>query len=95
LSTVHSAGRTVFIGGSNLGKIAQAVTEDGHTVVNLTIAGWTPKSGNIEKLAEKLRNVSLKTNDRIIIEPMANCAFLGTNDEGLPIPPEKSDKDGR
>jgi hypothetical protein len=64
-------------------------------VVDFTVGGWTPKSGNMENLAEKLRKLRLKTNDRMVIEPMANCAFLGTSDEGLPIPPAKSDEDGR
>ena len=51
--TVHNAGRTVFIGRSNLGRIAKAAAENGHMIVDLTAKGWIPKSGNIGKLCEK------------------------------------------
>ncbi len=44
--TMHSNGRTVFIGGSNLGKIAKATAEKGSLVVDLTASGWP---GNIKK----------------------------------------------
>ncbi len=37
--TVHSAGRTVFIGASNMSKIAKAAAENGHMVVDLTGSG--------------------------------------------------------
>ncbi len=37
--TVHSNGRTVFIGGSNLGKIVKAAAEKGSLVVDLTASG--------------------------------------------------------
>jgi hypothetical protein len=48
--TVHNAGGTVFIGGSNLGRIAKAAAENGHMIVDLTAKGWIPKSGNIGNL---------------------------------------------
>ncbi|MFO0005742.1 MAG: hypothetical protein ACK559_31910, partial [bacterium] len=34
--TGHNAGRTVFIGASNMGRIAKAAAENGHMVVDLT-----------------------------------------------------------
>jgi hypothetical protein len=37
--TAHSTGRTVFIGGSNLGRIATDAAENGHMVVDLTVKG--------------------------------------------------------
>jgi hypothetical protein len=52
--TVHNAGRTVFIGGFNLGRIAKAVAENGHMIVDLTVKGWFPKSGKVGKLCETL-----------------------------------------
>jgi hypothetical protein len=93
--TVHNAGRTVFIGGSNLGRIAKAAAENGHMIVDLTVKGWIPKSGNIGKLCEKLKKLSLTEIDTVVIDSMSNSAFLGTDDDGLPIPAEKSEEDGR
>ncbi len=48
--TVHSNGRTVFIGGSNLGKIAKAAAEKGSLVVDLTASGWSPSPVTSKKL---------------------------------------------
>jgi len=92
--TAHSTGRTVFIGGSNMGKIARAAAENGNMEVDLTIGGWTPKSGKIEGLAEKISKLGLGDQDQFVIDPMVNTAFLGTNKDGLPILPTKSDEDG-
>jgi hypothetical protein len=90
--TAHNTGRTVFIGGSNLGKIAKAAAENGHMIVDLTVKGWIPKSGNIGKLCEKLKKLNLTGNDSVVIDSMSNTA---TDDDGLPIPAEKSEEDGR
>jgi hypothetical protein len=93
--TAHNAGRTVFIGGSSLGRIAKAAAKNGHMVVDLTVKGWIPKSGNIGKLCETLKKLNLTEIDTVVIDSMSNTAFLGTDDDGLPIPAEKSEEDGR
>jgi hypothetical protein len=83
------------VGGSNLGKIAKAAAEKGSLVVDLTASGWSPKPGNIKKIAEILKNLNLKPCDTIVIDAMANSAYFGTDENGLPMPPAKSGKDGR
>jgi hypothetical protein len=93
--TEHNAGRTVFIGASNMGKIAKAAAENGHMIVDLNSSGWTPKPGKIEKLCEAPEKLNLTEIDTVVIDPMANSAYLGTDEDGLPIPAEKSDEDGR
>jgi hypothetical protein len=37
----------------------------------------------------------LTDQDTIVIDAMSNTAFLVTDQDGLPIPAAKSDKDGR
>jgi hypothetical protein len=93
--TEHNAGRTVFIRASNMGKIAKAAAENGHMIVDLTSSGWTPKPGKIEKLCETLEKLNLTEIDTVVIDPTSNSAYLGTDEDGLPIPTEKSDEDGR
>ncbi len=78
-----------------LGRIAKAAAENGHMVVNLTSSGWTPKPGKIEKLCQTLEKLNLTEIDTVVIDPMSNSAYLGTDEDGLPIPAEKSDEDGR
>ncbi len=85
----------VFIGGSNLGRIAKAAVENGHMVIDLTVSGWVPKSGKIEKLCDTLKKLTLTEKDTVVIDPMSNSAFLGKNEDGLPIPAAKSVEDGR
>ncbi len=78
-----------------MGRIAKAAAENGHMVVDLTSSGWTPKPGKIEKLCETLEKLNLTEFDTVVIDPMSNSAYLGTDEDGLPIPAEKSDEDGR
>jgi hypothetical protein len=79
-----------------MGKIAKAAAaENGHMVVDLTSRGWTPKPGKIEKLCEILEKLNLTEIDTVVIDPMLNSAYLGTDEDELPIPAEKSDEDGR
>ncbi len=78
-----------------MGRIAKAAAENGHMVVDLTSSGWTPKPGLIEKLCETLEKLNLTEFDTVVIDPMSNSAYVGTDEDGLPIPAEKSDEDGR
>ncbi len=64
-------------------------------VVDLTAKGWIPKSGKIGRLCETLKKLNLTEIDTVIIDSKSNTAFLGTDEDGLPIPAEKSEKDGR
>ncbi len=93
--TAHNTGRTVFIWGSNLGRIAKAAAENGHMIVDLTAKDWIPKSGKIDRLCETLKKLNLNEIDTVEIDSMSNTAFLGTDEDGLPIPAEKSVEDGR
>jgi hypothetical protein len=92
---VHNTGRTVFIGGSNLGRIAKAAAENGHMIVDLTAKGWIPKSGKIDRLCETLKKLNLTEIDTVVIDSRSNTAYLGTDEDGLPIPAERSVEDGR
>jgi hypothetical protein len=64
-------------------------------IVDLTAKGWIPKSGKIGKLCETLEKLNLTEIDTVIIDSMSNTAFLGTDEDGLPIPADKSEEDGR
>jgi hypothetical protein len=67
--TEHNTGRTVFIGASNLGRIAKAAAENGHMVVDLTSGSWVPKPGKIEKTCEILEKLILTEFDTVVIDP--------------------------
>jgi hypothetical protein len=54
-----------------------------------------PKPGKIEKLCETLEKLNLTEFDTVVIDSMLNSAHVGTDEDGLPIPAEKSDEDGR
>jgi hypothetical protein len=88
--TMHNTGPTVFIGGSNLGRIAKAAAENGHMIVDLTAKGWILKSGKIDRLCETLKKLNSTEIETVVIDSMSNTAYLGTDEDGLPIPAEKS-----
>ncbi len=94
--TEYNNGRTVFIGGSNLNRITKAAAKVGHMVIDLTVSGWVPKSGKIEKLCcDTLKKLNLTEKDTVVIHLMSNSAFQGTDEDGLPVPAAKSVEDGR
>jgi hypothetical protein len=64
-------------------------------VIDLTVNGWVPKSGKIEKLCDTLKKLNLTEKDTVVIDSMSHTAYLGTDEDGLPIPPAKSAEDGR
>jgi hypothetical protein len=64
-------------------------------VIGLTVNKWVPKSGKIEKLCDTLKKLNLTEKDTVVKDPMSNSAYLGTDEDGLPIPAAKSAEDGR
>ncbi len=64
-------------------------------IVDLTVKGWIPKSGKIGGLCETLKKLNLTEIDTVVIDSMPNTAYLGTDEDSLPIPAEKSEEDGR
>jgi hypothetical protein len=64
-------------------------------IVDLTVKGWIPKSGKRGKLCKTLKKLNLTEIDTMVIDSMSNTAFLGSDDDGLPIPAEKSEEDRR
>jgi hypothetical protein len=46
-------------------------------------------------MCETLQKLKLTEIDTVVIDSMSNTAFLGTDEDGLPIPAEKSVADGR
>jgi hypothetical protein len=46
-------------------------------------------------MCETLQKLKLTEIDTVVIDSMSNTAFLGTDEDGLPIPSEKSAVDGR
>ena len=78
-----------------MGKIAEEVTKLGMPNVKLTFGGWTAKPANVEKTISDLNALKIDKNDILVIDSMANAAFMGTNDDGLPIPATKAAGDGR
>ncbi len=47
---------------------------------------------NRKAVRKKLNLTEINT---VVINSMSNTAFLGTDDDGLPIPAEKSEEDGQ
>jgi hypothetical protein len=64
-------------------------------IVDLTVKGWIPKSGKIDRLCDTLKKLNLTEIDTVVIDSMSNTAYLGTDEDGLPIPVKKSAEDGR
>ncbi len=54
-----------------------------------------PQVWQNRKAVRNTEKLNLTEIDTVVIDSMSNIAFLGTDDDGLPIPAEKSEEDGR
>jgi hypothetical protein len=79
----------VFIGGSKIGLPPHKYAEQCAKTINLTAGGWTSKLGKIDAVIEKVAQLKLNAIDVIITDFMASSAYLGTNEDGMPIPRPK------
>ncbi len=46
-------------------------------------------SGRIKKLCDTLKKFNLTKKDTVVIDSLSNTAYLGTDEDGLPIPAAK------
>jgi hypothetical protein len=76
-------GRIVVVGASHMCRLAKQVPAD--TVV-LAVAGFKPAKDSVAEIREKLERLSLGKSDTVVMDLLSNMAFMGTSEEGIPIP---------
>jgi hypothetical protein len=88
--TVTDSGRVVLVGASHMSRTAAAVAAAGGDVIDASSPGWTPSKESCKKLANFVKNLSLKECDTLLIDIWSNMAFMGTDEYGIPSRASKS-----
>jgi hypothetical protein len=83
---IRPANRIIIIGASHTKRIAGSSAFKNHKVVDLSVPGWKPDTKNVEKLCAQLDQISLTASDTVVLDPLSNNAFCGTNSDGVPEP---------
>ena len=79
-------------GGSHATRVAEKLVTAGQQVINLARGGWQPTEQSVDEVYNNLKIHGLgKGNaaDVIVIDPLANCVFCGSDDDGNLTPIEK------
>jgi hypothetical protein len=79
-----------MIGASHVARIVGGLAEHGLHVTNFAKPGWILDGVTSSETAAKLKAVGAGKDDILIIDPLSNSAFCGTDSHGNHINPEKT-----
>jgi hypothetical protein len=74
--------RIIAIGASHVTRIIGGLAECGLDVINLAKPGWIMNDNTAAEVKSKLRNLNVTAADILLIDPLSNSAFCGTDLEG-------------
>jgi hypothetical protein len=83
--------RIFTIGASHVTRIIGGLAECGIDVINLAKPGWTLSENTVTEIKLKLRNMNICQDNILLIDPLSNSVFCGTDLDGNHADPEKKD----
>jgi hypothetical protein len=83
--------RLFVIGASHATRLVGGLAESGLPVINLATPGWTLDNNSAAEIGRKLSNQNAGSGDILIIDPLSNSIFCGTDENGDHVDPVKSD----
>jgi hypothetical protein len=86
-----NASRIIAIGGSHVARLACGLSESGIRVINLTKPGWILNEKSAADIKQRIRSHNITSNDIILIDPVSNNVFCGTDTDGNLADPLKID----
>jgi hypothetical protein len=87
----NNTSRVFEIGGSHITRLVGPLAESGVSIVNLASPGWKLTDDSAQDLRLKLRNYNAHSADYILIDPLSNNVFCGTDCDGNMTEPVKLD----
>jgi hypothetical protein len=85
-----SGGQIFIIGASHAARVAGGLAEFNLYIVNLTKPGWVADANSRSELRAKLGIHKACPGDIIVIDPISNDTFCGTDVKGNHLDPEKT-----
>jgi hypothetical protein len=74
--------RIFAVGGSHITRLVGTLAESGISVINLAKPGWTLTEATALEIKTKLKKYNAGANDYVLLDPLSNNAFCGTDTEG-------------
>jgi hypothetical protein len=81
--------RVIIAGASHAARLVGGLAENGLQTVNLTKPGLTFDELTVSKLCTDLKNLKAGPEDFLILDPVSNSTFCGTDSKGNHVDPEK------
>jgi hypothetical protein len=91
IKTLTEVGRVFAIGASYMKRIVGGLVSKNLEVLNLSRSGWKSDKDTIPESARKFKEYNLKSSDTVIIDPVSNSVFCGTDESGNLVNPEKDE----
>jgi hypothetical protein len=74
--------RIIAIGASHITRIIGGLAGCGLDVINLAKPGWVMNENTAAEVKIKMRNLNVTASDILLVDPLANSVFCGTDAEG-------------
>jgi hypothetical protein len=79
----ESEGRIIVIGASHMYRTVEYLPAN---TISLAMPGFKPTKEKIAELDRRFDALEIDSNDTVVLDLLSNTAFMGTDDEGLPLP---------
>jgi hypothetical protein len=76
-------GRIIVIGASHLYRTVEYLPS---ATVSLAMPGFRPSKEKIIELEKQIDRLELSETDTVVLDLLSNTAYMGTDDDGLPLP---------
>jgi hypothetical protein len=88
--SLNPEARIFVIGASHAVRLVGGLAEKGHNIINLAKPGWKLESATAAEINQKLQQYAAGKDDLIVIDPLSNSVFCGSNTDGNLVDMEKS-----
>jgi hypothetical protein len=88
-SPSNSEAHIFVIGASHAVRLVGGLAEKGHNVINLAKPGWKFDDGMVDEINQKLQYYGAGQDDFLVIDPLSNSIFCGSDADGNLLDPLK------
>jgi hypothetical protein len=79
----NSGGQIILIGASHVYRTAEYLPA---ATITLATPSFKPSKEKIVELEHQIDRLDLNESDTVVLALLSNTAYMGTNDDGLPLP---------
>jgi hypothetical protein len=88
--SLNPEARIFVIGASHAVRLVGGLAEKGHNIINLAKPGWKLDSATAAEIGQKLQQYAAGKDNLIVIDPLSNSVFCGSDTDGNLVDLEKT-----